>query len=161
MCNLCNWLGICGISRPLNSGWTWRFLSDKTGRESGWSPKRDRKSQVGMVDRVKPERRDLPPEGAPEVKTTFKVIQQDGQQGKAGMDPWQSLCLNLGSRTDYILAESHIRSSAANSCHLPRLHQTLQPRVVSSARSAALFAKLGPLTKSDLKSHSIRGPCQK
>lgn len=47
VCNLCNWLGICGISRPLNSDWTCRFLSDRTGRESGWSTKRDRSESLG------------------------------------------------------------------------------------------------------------------
>lgn len=88
-------------------------------------------------------------------------MQQDGRQSQAGTDPWQSPCLQLGSRTDYISAESQIQSSAAKSYHLLTLHLTLQPGRVRNARSAALFAQLGPLTKSDLKSYSISGPCQK
>lgn len=85
-CHLCDWPGLHRNARPLSGGWTCargcRLLPHKkAGEESRWSPNRDRESQVGMTERVKPESRDPPPafRTLTEVKTTPKVTLQDGQ----------------------------------------------------------------------------------
>lgn len=102
-CRLCSWPGVHRSARPLSGGWmcarSCRLLPNKKAgeEESRWSPTRDRKSQVGVTERVRPESRDPPPafRNPAEVKTTSKVTLQDGQESRAGMGPGGVLVWSL------------------------------------------------------------------
>lgn len=137
------------ISRPLNSGWTCQVPLRSARRRIRLEPKEERirKSPVGMADRVKSESPYFLPEGAPEVRTTPKVIQQDGQQSQAGTDPWQSPCLQLGSRTDYISAESQIQSSAAQSRPPSEAASDPPARESGEHKIGSLVRSIRPLNK--------------
>lgn len=158
MCNLCNWLG-----RSQDPSTTCQVPLRSARRRIRLEPKEERvrKSPVGMADRVKPEsgvfllkelqRLGPPPRSSSKMASRARLERTGGKVLVCSLAQGQ-----ITSRPSPRSSPVQLRAA-----HLLRLPLTLQPRRVGNARSVALFAQLGPLTKSDLKSYSISGPCQK
>lgn len=161
VCNLCNWLG--RSQDPSIVAGPARFLSDQPGGESGWSPKRNASEslrwgwQTGLNRKVPTfflkelQRLGPPPRSSSKMASRAKLERTRGKVLVCSLAQGQ-----ITSRPSPRSSPVQLRAA-----HLLRLPLTLQPGRVGNTRSAALFAQLGPLTKSDLKSYSISGPCQK